>query len=283
MKNKIVSRILQVSCILGLLISIVITNMYITKAEDYSRNKSAKLSRTVFIDWDVPDWYTRDDVKVEDKINIVADKTKKKVGFNPNKILKVSEDNLKNYAHVMLPLYNDFTKVSESYYDVAAPELDVDAKTYEKFQCFGYNTGNRQSHLSRGSYAYTGDYNIRMVDGRALVALGTGFTTTIGQYVDIKLENGTVIAGILGDIKSDLHTDETRRHQRWDYSILEFIVDSPGSNVSDYSVIQNMFQSNGVTTYSQIPYFNSKVASVRVYDKVFSIDMNDLSNDNPDR
>ena len=46
-------------------------------------------------------------------------------------------------------------------------------------------------------------------DDRYLVALGSYFTKDIGQYFDLVLENGTIIPCILGDVKNDIHTDNT--------------------------------------------------------------------------
>jgi hypothetical protein len=76
----------------------------------------------------------------------------------------------------------------------------------------------------QNSYAYTAEDGIRMVEGRYCIALGSYFTKTIGQYVDVVLENGTVIHCILGDQKSDAHTDAAHIAHP-DGSIVEFIID----------------------------------------------------------
>lgn len=73
-------------------------------------------------------------------------------------------------------------------------------------------------------YAYTAEDGIRMVEGRYCIALGSYFTKTIGQYVDVVLENGTIIHCILGDQKSDAHTDAAHIAHP-DGSIVEFIID----------------------------------------------------------
>ena len=64
-----------------------------------------------------------------------------------------------------------------------------------------------QYKLQHG-YAYTGQYGIRMVNGRYCIAVGTGVCKKVGQYIDVILENGTWIPCIMADQKADQHTDK---------------------------------------------------------------------------
>lgn len=105
--------------------------------------------------------------------------------------------------------------------------------------------------------AYTGEYGIRKVGYRHCVALGSYYTTTIGQYVDIELENGNVIYGILADCKADKHTDSTNRMHP-DGSVVELIVntdclDETAMKMGDLSYVND---------------WDSKVVNIRVYDEV---------------
>lgn len=83
---------------------------------------------------------------------------------------------------------------------------------------------SRQYKLQH-KYAYTGTYGIRMVDERYCIAVGSYFTTKIGQYMDIVLANGTVIPCILGDCKANAHTDKLNIAHMSDGSVVEFVVD----------------------------------------------------------
>lgn len=56
-------------------------------------------------------------------------------------------------------------------------------------------------------YAYTGNYGIREIDGRYCVAVGHYITTKIGVYLDLVLDNGTIIPCVLSDQKNPAHTD----------------------------------------------------------------------------
>ena len=85
------------------------------------------------------------------------------------------------------------------------------------------NKSSKQYKLQQK--AYTGDYGIRMVDGRYCVALGTHFQKEIGTYFDLVLKNGTVIKCVLGDIKANKHTKKDNITSL-NGCVSEFIVDS---------------------------------------------------------
>lgn len=73
---------------------------------------------------------------------------------------------------------------------------------YKSFMDYQKITDESSSQwLLQQEYAYTGDYGIRMVDGRYCVAIGFAFDPKIGQYFDLVLENGTVVPCIIGDEK----------------------------------------------------------------------------------
>ena len=66
---------------------------------------------------------------------------------------------------------------------------------------------------------------IRMVSDRYCIAVGTYYTTEIGTYIDLVMENGSIVECILADVKANAHTDSTNR-QNPNGSIVEFIVDT---------------------------------------------------------
>jgi len=74
--------------------------------------------------------------------------------------------------------------------------------------------------------AYTCEIGFRRVDGLYMIALGTYFLYQgVGDVFDITLSSGITFRGIVGDIKSDRHTDPTNRFHVSDGSVVEFIVD----------------------------------------------------------
>lgn len=95
-------------------------------------------------------------------------------------------------------------------------------KSYERYTAI---TRKSSDQYKLQQIAYTGDYGIRMVDGRYCVALGSRWSVTIGEKLDVYMEDGTVIPVILGDCKQDRHTDATNSWGLDNGDVLEFIVD----------------------------------------------------------
>lgn len=119
-------------------------------------------------------------------------------------------------------------------------------------------TSSKQYELETNGYAYTGKHGIRMINGRYLCAIGTYYSDDVGRYVDLVLENGTIIPCILGDIKADEDTDSTNRYTVHDHSVVEFIVDT----YSLSSTVRHM----GNLNYANEDW-NSSIITIRVYDK----------------
>lgn len=119
------------------------------------------------------------------------------------------------------------------------------------------NTESKQYRLQQ-HYAYTGEYGIRMADGRYIVAIGTYFTPNVGQYFDIILENDTVIPCILGDQKADADTDSDNIITKHNGCMSEFIVDSDALN-------------KDVKFYGDMSYclkdWDSPIKTIKVYNR----------------
>lgn len=128
-------------------------------------------------------------------------------------------------------------------------------KSYMGYKAITSKTSNQ--YKLQHSFAYTDANGLRVVNGRYCVALGSYYTTTIGQYVDIELENGSVIRGILADCKSDKHTDSTNRINP-NGSVVEFVVDSKALNKT----------AKKMGDISHVNGWNSKVVNIKVYDVV---------------
>lgn len=127
-------------------------------------------------------------------------------------------------------------------------------KSYMDYRTITSKSSN-QYKLQEIAYTYDG---LRMVNDRYCVALGSYYTTTIGQYVDIELENGSVIHGILADCKANKDTDSTNRIHSIDSSVVEFVVDTKS--------LDNTAKKMGDISY--INNWNSKVVNIKVYEKV---------------
>ncbi|MDE7309491.1 MAG: hypothetical protein K2N61_12680 [Lachnospiraceae bacterium] len=109
--------------------------------------------------------------------------------------------------------------------------------------------------------ADTDGYGMRMVDDRYCVAVGSYYSTTVGQAVDIIMQNGNIIHCIVADLKQDIHTDSTNR-QNPNGSIVEFLVDT--------DVLHGQIQKTGDISYFdtvwQVNLFSGEIDTVRVYE-----------------
>lgn len=72
----------------------------------------------------------------------------------------------------------------------------------------------------------TNAQGLRMYQGRYIVAMGTYYADEIGQEYRIYLSGGQVVDVVVGDIKSDAHTDSNRQYTRSNESVIEFVVDA---------------------------------------------------------
>lgn len=108
--------------------------------------------------------------------------------------------------------------------------------TYMRYTCVTSVT-SKQYKLLRGSDCYTDmETGIRMVGDRYCIAVGTGYASEIGTKIDVVMESGEIVKCILGDVKSDAHTDSATHtyhvggyvedvYYEGDGSVVEMIVD----------------------------------------------------------
>ena len=169
--------------------------------------------------------------------------------FNRNWAL-ISYDN--KFAYVSLKYIKNKPFAYEEYDTVRESQ-----KSYMDYRKITL-TSSKQYDLETNGYAYTGNHGIRMINGRYLCAIGTYYSDDVGRYVDLVLENGTIIPCILGDIKADEDTDSTNRYTVHDHSVVEFIVDT----YSLSSTVRHM----GNLNYADEDW-NSSITAIRVYDK----------------
>ena len=128
------------------------------------------------------------------------------------------------------------------------------------FKCYTrYTAITRKSSLQykiQKEYAYTGDFGIRMVDGRFCIAVGTAVTKKMGQYIDVVLENGTVIPCIAADQKADQHTKADRITTAHNGCVCEFYLDTVLPAIKECGDVSKA-----------CPEWESPVCEFRVYDK----------------
>lgn len=103
------------------------------------------------------------------------------------------------------------------------PDVDSDFKSYMDYRCIT-NTSSDQYKLQQK--CYTDDNGLRVYDGYYAVALGTYYSSTIGDKFHITLDTGEEFDVIVGDVKANCDTDKTNRYVPVNGNIIEFIVDT---------------------------------------------------------
>lgn len=81
---------------------------------------------------------------------------------------------------------------------------------------------------------------IRTVNGRYSVAVGSTISVEKGRYIDVYLENGTIIPCVISDTKADYDTWGNEGIVGNDGSVIEFIVDTDVMSVIDIGSVTAM-------------------------------------------
>ncbi len=115
-------------------------------------------------------------------------------------------------------LYN----VNFTVYDLPKYAPYYGQKAYENYSAIT-NRASKQYKIQE--VAYTDEYGFRLYEDRYLIAIGTHFGAPVGTYIDVELANGVIIPCIVGDIKSDVDTEENNVYSLSCACATEFIVD----------------------------------------------------------
>ena len=93
--------------------------------------------------------------------------------------------------------------------------------------------------------AETNSDGFRVYEGRYCVAVGTACNAMVGDYIDLVLENGTIIPAIVGDIKADIHTEANNLITSANGCCSEFIIDMDvmSSRVKKTGSVSNAYES----------------------------------------
>lgn len=142
------------------------------------------------------------------------------------------------------------------FYSVYIPK-HKDFKSY-----MSYNAIKSWKQKDLQNVAYTGDFGIRMVDGRCCVAVGAACNAEIGTYIDLVLENGVIIPAIVADIKADHDTQSNNLVTEANGCCSEFIVDT---NLLPYAVRDSDMTGSGSISSCKEEW-ESSVTEIRVYD-----------------
>ena len=179
------------------------------------------------------------------KLNISNDNLNTNIVEQNNKIDELTQDNKKLQSNIdilngvnktlqeeknMLELANEdlLAKIEEmesrNYITTPAKR---DFKSYMSYKAIT-NTASAQWALQQD--ATTNEDGIRCINGIPMVAIGTGWGLWVGDRGLVTCENGNSFEIIVGDIKSDRHTDTENKTTLSNGCRCEFIVDTAYMN-----------------------------------------------------
>lgn len=162
--------------------------------------------------------------------------------------------NLEQYEDIVIEEIPEIKDIVVGYNSYAVPHTSG-FKSYMDYRMI--TSIDSMQYILQSDYAYTGNYGIRMVRDRYCIAVGSHFTSTIGQYIDLVLENGVIIPCILADQKADAHTDSDNIVTIHNGCMSEFVVDTDS--------LDNMAKICGNISYCKDEW-QSRVVEVRVLD-----------------
>lgn len=188
-------------------------------------------------------------------------------GGSIDNVVLTTENEYDGFQYFYSPLENTRKNVSAgNFLDgtkvIKIPELEGynGGKTYEPYTTI---TSVNSWQYKLQQKAYTNEDGFRMINGRYMIATGSGVSHDIGRYIDIVLENGTVIPCVIGDAKDDAHTDqEFHIMTKKSHCVSEFLVDESVMN-------PDLLLSGNMSNYRE--EWNSKVVKFILYDKNFII------------
>lgn len=115
--------------------------------------------------------------------------------------------------------------------EMKVPNCDTSFKSYMSYKCIT-NKSSDQYKLQQS--AWTDDKGLRRVDDYYLVAMGTYYSNTVGDKFRITLEGDKIFDVMIGDIKADIHTDNSNMYSPVynengtfkSANVIEFIIDT---------------------------------------------------------
>ena len=119
---------------------------------------------------------------------------------------------------------------AETLEEMQIPNCDTSFKSYMDYRCIT-NKASDQYKLQQS--AWTDDMGLRRVDDYYLVAMGTYYSNTVGDKFRITLEGDKTFDVMIGDIKADIHTDNSNMYSPVynengtfkSANVVEFIID----------------------------------------------------------
>ena len=101
----------------------------------------------------------------------------------------------------------------------------VNHNDFKSYMPYTAITSRASKQLKLQQQAYTDENGIRCINGRPMIAVGTGWGVSVGDVVLITCENNNSFEAIIGDIKDNMDTNADNKTTSANNCRCEFIVD----------------------------------------------------------
>jgi preprotein translocase subunit YajC len=147
---------------------------------------------------------------------------------NIEQFIKANKDLKKENYDLGIKIKELFEKIGELETEIAEKNSVSAQPPYRDFKCYmSYraitSTTSKQWQLQQ--QATTNEDGIRCINGIPMVAVGTGWGLSVGDVALVTCDNGNSFMVVVGDIKSDVHTDSENKTTMSNGCRCEFIVD----------------------------------------------------------
>lgn len=110
--------------------------------------------------------------------------------------------------------------------------MQVNKKDFKSYMPYTAITNKSSKQWQLQQSAITDKNGIRCIDGKPMVAVGTGWGLSVGDVAVITCDNGNSFEVVIGDIKADQHTNTENKTTSANNCRCEFIVDARRLNPS---------------------------------------------------
>jgi TolA-binding protein len=137
--------------------------------------------------------------------------------------LQNENTDLQHDVQVLDTVINNLTTQLEE--NKAVFDVETNKRDFKSYMPYTVITDRSSPQWPLQQQAYTNEAGIRCIDGIPMIAIGTGWGAWVGDKVLVVCENGNRFIAIVGDIKSNAHTDKNNQTTSDNGCRCEFIVD----------------------------------------------------------
>ena len=119
----------------------------------------------------------------------------------------------------------DYIESSKNVFNIVGEYYLQNQNGFKSFMSYRTITDKSSKQYQLKQMAETNNYGLRTINDRFCIAVGTGLNADVGTYIDVVLENGTIIPCIVSDIKDDRDTSADRITTSDNGCVSEFLVD----------------------------------------------------------